>query len=81
MTDLLQFAFIVALPLIIVGGGLASLFAVGAVFDALENPQDLRARIEGGFRPSARAARTAGPGHYYRPHWLGGGKAETKPAP
>ncbi len=73
MTDLFQFAFIVALPLIIVAGGLVSLFAVGALFDALENPQDLRARIEGAFRPAAPAARPAGPRHYYRPHWLGGG--------
>jgi len=73
MMDLGQFAFIVVLPLIIVGGGLASLFAVGALFDALEDPQALRDRIEGAFRPSTRAARTPGPGHYYRPHWLGGG--------
>ena len=74
MTDLLQFAFIVALPLVIVAGGLASLFAVGAIFDALENPQDLRTRIEGAFRSATPVARNAGPGHYYRPHWLGGGK-------
>ncbi len=85
MMDLLQFAFIVALPLIIVGGGLATLFAVGALFDALEDPQALRGRIESAFRPSAHAARRVGPDHYYRPHWLGGGKpvhAQTQqPAP
>lgn len=74
MTELIQFAFIVALPLIVVGGGLASLFAIGALFDALEDPQALRARIEGAFRPSTRPARSTAPGHYYRPHWLGGGK-------
>ena len=74
MTELIQFAFIVLLPLIVVAGGLASLFAVGALFDALEDPQALRARIEGAFRPSATAARVPGPGHYYRPHWLGGGR-------
>jgi hypothetical protein len=78
MREMAEFAFIVVLPLIIVGGGLASLFAVGALFDALENPQALRARIEGAFRPKARAARTTGPGHYYRPHWLGGGKPEAR---
>lgn len=80
MTELGQFAFIVVLPLVIVGGGLASLFAIGALFEALEDPQGLRARIEGAFRPSTRPARTPGPGHYYRPHWLGGGKPPAAPA-
>jgi hypothetical protein len=75
MTQLIQFAFIVLLPLIVVGGGLATLFAVGALFEALEDPQALRARIEGAFRPSTRPARTPGPGHYYRPHWLGDGRS------
>jgi hypothetical protein len=75
MTDqLIQFGFIVVLPLVIVGGAVASLFAIGALFEALEDPQALRARIEGAFRPSAAPARTPGPGHYYRPHWLGGSK-------
>ena len=74
MSDLLQFAFIVLLPVILVVGGLASLFAVGAFFDALENPQALRTRVESAFRPPARAARTVGADHYYRPHWLGGDK-------
>ena len=79
MTDLLQFAFIVVLPLVIVGGGLATLFAVGALFDALEDPQALRARVEGAFRPRTVAARTVGPDHYYRPHWLGGGAPPKAP--
>lgn len=72
MTDLLQFAFILLLPLVIVGGALASLFAVGAVFDALDDPEGLRSRIDGAFRRAPRPARTPGPSHYYRPHWLGG---------
>jgi hypothetical protein len=72
MRDLIQFAFIVVLPLVLVGGGLATLFAVGALFDALEDPQALRTRIEGAFKPSTRPARTPGADHYYRPHWLGG---------
>ena len=75
MTQAIQFAFIVLLPLLVVAGGLGSLFAVGALFDALEDPQGLRSRIEGAFRPSLAPVRMAGPGHYYRPHWLGGGKA------
>jgi hypothetical protein len=80
--EFIQFAFIVVLPLVVVGGALASLFAIGALFDALENPQAMRARIEGAFRPSTRAARTPGPRHYYRPHWLGGTKEPpAAPAP
>ena len=75
MTQAIQFGFIVLLPLIVVAGGLASLFAVGALFDALEDPQALRSRVEGAFRPAQAPARLTGPGHYYRPHWLGGGKA------
>jgi hypothetical protein len=78
MIELIQFAFIVVLPLIIVGGAVASLFAIGALFEALEDPQGLRARIEGAFRRPPRPARTPGPGHYYRPHWLGVGKPEVQ---
>ena len=70
MTSFLQFAFIVVLPLVVVAGGLLTLFAVGALFDGLENPQALRTRVEGAFRPSPKPARMIGPGHYYRPHWL-----------
>jgi hypothetical protein len=71
MTQAIQFAFIVLLPLIVVGGVLAGLFAVGAAFDAIEDPGGLRSRIEGAFRPSTRPARMIGADHYYRPHWLG----------
>ena len=74
ITDLLQFAFILALPLVIVAGGLVSLFAVGAAFDALDDPQGMRARVDGLFRRPPREARTTGPKHYYRPYWLGGEK-------
>ncbi len=81
MTQAIQFAFIVLLPLIVVGGGLASLFLVGALFDALEDPEGLRSRVEGAFRPSPKPARMIGPDHYYRPHWLGGGKVTETPAP
>jgi hypothetical protein len=80
MMDLLQFVFIVVLPIVIVGGGLASLFAVGALFDALEDPQALRTRIDSAFKPSTRPARAVSASHYYRPHWLGGKPTET-PAP
>jgi hypothetical protein len=69
MAEAVQFLFIVLVPLVIVAGGLASLFAVGALFDALENPGGLRSRIEGMFRRPLRPPKTPGPEHYYRPHW------------
>ena len=77
-TSFIEFAFIVVLPLVLVAGGLVSLFAVGALFDALEDPQGLRARIDAAFRSVPGVARIPGPGHYYRRHWLEDGKP---PAP
>ena len=63
MTAAVQFLFIVIVPLVIVAGGLASLFAVGALFDALENPGDLRQRVDGLFRrPPAPQERTGARG-------------------
>ena len=81
MTDLLQFAFIVVLPLVLVAGGLLTLFAVGALFDAMEDPQALRARVEGAFHPIARSARIPGADHYYQRYWLRGPKTPPTPAP
>jgi hypothetical protein len=69
MAEAAQFVFIVLVPLVVVAGGLVSLFAVGALFDALENPGDLRTRVEGLFRRPLRPPKTPGPEHYYRPHW------------
>jgi hypothetical protein len=65
----IQFGFIVLVPLVVVGGGLATLFAVGALFDALEHPRELQTRIDGVFRRPPRPPRTPGPEHYYQPHW------------
>ncbi len=65
----IQFAFIVIVPLIVVRGAVASLFAMGALFDALENPGDLQARVDALFRRPPRPPRTPGPDHYYQPHW------------
>ena len=65
------FLMVLMLPLVIVGGALVSLFAVGALFDALDNPQDLRGRIEAAFRRPPRAARMTRADHYYRPFWAG----------
>jgi hypothetical protein len=65
----IQFAFIVLVPLVVVGGALVSLFAVGALFDALEHPGELQSRVEALFRRPPRSPRTPGPDHYYQPHW------------
>lgn len=70
MASLIEFLFIVALPLVVVGGALVSLFAVGALFDALENPGELRGRIEGAFRRPPKPPKTPGSDHYYRPYWV-----------
>jgi hypothetical protein len=67
--SLAQFAFILAVPLVVVAGGLVTLFAIGALFDALENPGELKGRIEGAFKRPPREPRAPGPDHYYRPHW------------
>ena len=69
MMDLVRFLFIVAVPVVIVAGGVVTLFAVGALFDALDHPDDVRRRIEGIFRRPPSPAQTPRPDHYYRPHW------------
>jgi hypothetical protein len=66
---IIQFLFILAVPLIVVAGALVTLFGVGALFDALEHPDELRARIEGAFRRPAKASKNAGADHYYRSYW------------
>lgn len=71
-----QFLFIVALPLAIVAGGLVSFFAVGAFFEALEDPVLLGKRIEGAFRRPVAAPKPVEADHYYQQHWA----APAKPA-
>ncbi len=71
METVAGFALILLLPLVIVGGAVVTLFAVGALFNALDHPQEVRARIEAAFRRPPRAPRMAGEDHYYRPFWAG----------
>lgn len=66
---LLQFLFILAVPLVLVAGAVVTLFAVGALFDALEHPDALRGRIEGVFRRPLKAPKLADKDHYYQPYW------------
>ena len=51
-----------SVPLVIVAGTLVGLFALGALFDLLENPGDARGRIEGLFRRPPAPARPTGQG-------------------
>jgi hypothetical protein len=67
--SIVQFLFLVAMPLLIVAGVVVGLFALGALFHALEHPEDLRQRIEGAFRRPLKAPRETAPDHYYRPYW------------
>ena len=69
MERIVQFAFIVALPLVAVIGGLVGFFAVGAFFEALEEPAVLGKRIEAAFRKPVRPAQPIGPDHYYHQYW------------
>ena len=64
-----QFLFIVLVPVVLVAGGLVSLFAVGALFDALDHPGELRSRIEGAFRRPPAAPQAPDAEHYYKPYW------------
>ena len=66
---MLEFLFVVMVPLVAVAGGLVTLFLVGFVFDALENPEPVSRAIEGMFRRPLAPAKIAGPEHYYRPYW------------
>lgn len=70
MENVVPFLFIVAVPLVLVAGGLVTLFAVGALFGALDHPDELRQRIEGAFRRPEPPPRVPGEEHYYKPHWV-----------
>jgi hypothetical protein len=75
--QLVEFGFILLLPLLVVAGGLASLFAVGALFNFLDNPGVFTERIEAAFRRPPKRPKLTGADHYYRPYWLGGAKRDS----
>jgi hypothetical protein len=64
-----QFLFIVVVPLVILVAVLVGLFATGALFDTLDHPGDLRARIEGAFRRPPKEPKAPGADHYYKAYW------------
>jgi hypothetical protein len=69
MESAIEFLFIPTLAVVLVVGGLVTLFAVGAIFDALDHPGEIRVRIEGLFRRPPKAPRPPGEDHYYRAYW------------
>jgi hypothetical protein len=69
MPQLVQILFILVVPVIVVAGAVVTLFAVGALFNALDNPDALSERIEGAFRRPPKVPKPAGEDHYYRPYW------------
>jgi hypothetical protein len=66
---IIEFIFILAVPLVVVAGGLVTLFAVGALFDALENPGEISGLIDAAFRRPPKAPEATKPDHYYQPYW------------
>jgi hypothetical protein len=69
MTAIVEFLFILIVPLVIVGGALVTLFAVGALFEVLENPAGLSGQIEALFRRPPKEPKALDPGHYYQRYW------------
>ena len=67
--QILEFAFILLVPIVVVAGALVTLFAVGALFDALDHPGALNERIGAAFRRTPQPGRETGPRHYYQPYW------------
>ena len=69
MSTVIELLFILLVPLVLVGGGLVTLFAIGALFEALENPGELKGRVERAFNRPPKAPKATGPDHYYKPYW------------
>lgn len=69
MISAIHFLFIVILPIVLVIGGLVTLFALGALFDALDNADELKQRVESAFRGGPSAPRPLSATHYYQPYW------------
>ena len=69
MLSIVQFAFIVGLPILLVAGGLVTLFLAGALLEALEHPEQLSARIEAAFRRPPGPPGLTTEEHYYKAYW------------
>ena len=69
MESLVYFTLLLVLFVSIPIAVLVGLFATGALFDALDNPAELKQRIEGAFRGTPGDPRPLSPKHYYQPYW------------
>jgi hypothetical protein len=69
LADFGRFLFILATPVVLVAGGVVTLFAIGALFDALENQDELGARVQALFRGPVVGAKAPDKDHYYKPYW------------
>jgi hypothetical protein len=67
--SLIQFAFIVVVPLVVVAGAVVTLFAVGALFNTLDNPKGLLPWIQSLFRRPPKPPKTPGKESYYKAYW------------
>ena len=73
---LIQFLFVVAVPIVVVAGALVTLFLAGAVLNLVDNPQGLQESVLGLFRRPAKEPRATRPDHYYKPYWKEGEKSQ-----
>jgi hypothetical protein len=73
---LIQFLFIILVPLVLVAGGLVTLFGLGALLDALDDLDELKRRIESAFRRPPKPPQAPAADHYYRPYWQEGQKSK-----
>lgn len=69
MERIVQFLFVVAVPILAVAGAVIALFAAGALFWALDNPQQASRSVEALFRRPPKPPKPAGESHYYRRYW------------
>ena len=68
--DFVLVGFVVAVPLVLTALAVAGFFAVGALFDALDDQEALKQRIDAFFRRPPREPAMADRRHYYRPFWV-----------
>jgi hypothetical protein len=73
MSELVAFLFILAVPLVVAAGAVATLFAVGALFDALDHPGEVASRIQAALRGRPKPSKPVSPDHYYKAYWTGKG--------
>ena len=69
LQTLVQFAFIIIVPVLAVAGGVVTLLALGALFDVLDHPDQTAARVQALFRQPLAAPKTPGRESYYKAYW------------